>query len=205
MNRVEIPVSTDRLMAYVDGHLSADDRRCLEEYITAHPEVGEQVAAYRQQNQALHAAFDSVLGEPIPERMRIPQRPRYRAWYAAGLAASLAIGAACGWFAHTRVSVPRSHIALVHQAAAAHAIYTPEVRHPVEVAANEEAHLVAWLSKRLGQKVKAPDLTAQGYKLVGGRLLPAIAGGGRPGPAAHFMYEDTTGQRLTLYCLMRWS
>ena len=51
-----------------------------------------------------------------------------------------------------------------------------------------------WLSKRLGQRVKAPDLTAQGYRLVGGRLLPD---NGRP--AAQFMYENTAGGRLTVY------
>jgi len=39
-----------------------------------------------------------------------------------------------------------------------------------------------------------PDLTAQGFQLVGGRLLPAASG-----PAAQFMYENADGDRLTLY------
>ena len=42
--------------------------------------------------------------------------------------------------------------------------------------------------------VAAPDLSAAGYELVGGRLLPAVAG-----PAAQFMYETMAGERLTLY------
>jgi anti-sigma factor RsiW len=76
----------------------------------------------------------------------------------------------------------------------AHVIYSPEVRHPVEVAADQEAHLVAWLSKRLGTPLKVPQLDTLGYALVGGRLLP-----GDQGPVAQFMYQDGQGQRLTLY------
>ncbi len=74
-------------------------------------------------------------------------------------------------------------------------VYTPEVRHPVEVRADEEAHLVRWLTKRLDAPVKAPNPNALGYRLVGGRLLPAEGAS----PAAHFMYEDAQGKRVTLY------
>jgi anti-sigma factor RsiW len=73
-------------------------------------------------------------------------------------------------------------------------VYSPEVRHPVEVGADQEAHLVAWLSKRLGTPLKVPHLGDLGYSLVGGRLLP-----GERGPVAQFMYQDGKGQRLTLY------
>jgi anti-sigma factor RsiW len=85
-------------------------------------------------------------------------------------------------------------LSLARQAATAHIVYTPEVRHPVEVTSAEEAHLVRWLSKRLGTTLKAPTLGALGYELVGGRLLS-----GTQGPVAHFMYQDARGQRLTLY------
>ena len=73
-------------------------------------------------------------------------------------------------------------------------MYAPEVRHPVEVGANDEEHLVRWLSKRVGTNLKAPQLSAVGYDLVGGRLLS-----GPQGPVAQFMYQDGRGQRLTLY------
>jgi anti-sigma factor RsiW len=64
----------------------------------------------------------------------------------------------------------------------------------VEVGADQEAHLLRWLSKRLGVSLKIPHLAGLGYSLVGGRLLP-----GERGPAAQFMYQDIKGQRLTLY------
>jgi anti-sigma factor RsiW len=73
-------------------------------------------------------------------------------------------------------------------------VFTPEVRHPVEVAAAEESHLVAWLSKRLGAPVRAPHLGDLGFALLGGRLLPEARR-----PSAQFMYQDAAGRRLTLY------
>ncbi|MDA8109214.1 MAG: anti-sigma factor, partial [Betaproteobacteria bacterium] len=113
------------------------------------------------------------------------------------LALGAAIGAAAGWRLHEPVTgalVQDSAPAFVRRAAIAHATYSPEVRHPVEVGADQEAHLVAWLSKRLGAKVRAPKLDAAGFSLVGGRLLP-----GDSGPVAYFMYQSAQGRRITLY------
>jgi anti-sigma factor RsiW len=76
----------------------------------------------------------------------------------------------------------------------AHAVYQPQQRHPVQVPAAQQEHLVQWLSKRLGRPLKVPVLTAQGYELVGGRLLP-----GDTGARAQFMYQNSAGERVTLY------
>ena len=104
-------------------------------------------------------------------------------------------GAALGWLVHEFAGDrPPSRASLARQAAVAHAVYSPEVRHPVEVGAAEQEHLVNWLSKRLGAKLRAPLLTREGYELVGGRLLP-----GESGAVAQFMYQDAKGKRLTLY------
>lgn len=83
---------------------------------------------------------------------------------------------------------------LPRQAAVAHVVYSPDVRRPVEINAEHEDQLVAWLSKRLGTPIRPPKLTPLGFELIGGRLLP-----GNSGPVAQFMYHDATGQRLTLY------
>jgi WD40 repeat protein len=63
-----------------------------------------------------------------------------------------------------------------------------------EIQAADEAHLVQWLTRRLGTPVKAPVLLELGYRLLGGRLLP-----GEPVPRAQFMYESADGRRATLY------
>jgi anti-sigma factor RsiW len=149
-------------------------------------------------SQALHQLYDPVLDEPVPARLLA----RPRRWPAAAIAAGwvmvgLCVGTLVGWQLHAsrpKVALPAEVPGFVKRAAVAHATYSPEVRHPVEVGADQEQHLVAWLSKRLGAQVRAPKLDAVGYSLVGGRLLP-----GDNGPVAHFMYQTAQGRRITLY------
>jgi anti-sigma factor RsiW len=193
----QLPVTEAELHAYVDSLLPETRRAEIEAYLATHAEDAQRVRVWREQNHALHELFDPVLGEALPARVRNPallrrMRPALR--YAA-VAAWLALGGVAGWYLHdydTAKSVDA--VAFARQAAIAHAVYSPEVRHPVEVGADQEAHLVGWLSKRLGASLRVPQLTAVGYQLVGGRLLP-----GSRGPVAQFMFQDGNGQRLTLY------
>jgi anti-sigma factor RsiW len=99
-----------------------------------------------------------------------------------------------GYQVRALLTEPRGpEAAFVTTALGAHTLYVPEVRHPVEVKA-DEAHLVRWLAKRVGADVRAPALVDLGWRLMGGRLLPDHGA-----PAAQFMYEDASGRRLTLY------
>lgn len=197
-------VNEDDLHAYVDGQLSASRKAVVEAHLRSHPEHAKMVAHWRRQNELLRALHANVMNEEIPDRLRPSRlhgrrRPSSRAWPGwQALAASVLIAAlagAGGWYARDAVA-PALKIegALADHALAAHATYAVEVRHPVEVAAGEEAHLVGWLSKRLGKKIIAPDLSASGFRLMGGRLLPSSEG-----PAAQLMYEDRTGRRITCY------
>jgi anti-sigma factor RsiW len=94
-------------------------------------------------------------------------------------------------------SEPPSEL-LIDGAVTAHALYVKESRHAVEVPAGDKAHLVTWLSNRLGRAIDTPDLASQGFTLVGGRLLPPLADSGT-GPAAQLMYQNATSNRLTVY------
>src|SRR4030095_2666588 len=93
-----------------------------------------------------------------------------------GMLVGLLIGTLAGWELHesrpTAAPAADMGVAMARRAAIAHATYSPAVRHPVEVGADQEAHLIAWLSKRLGAPLRAPQLDEVGYSLVGGRLLP---------------------------------
>lgn len=186
------------LHVLVDGRLEPTRRAEVLAYLEEHPEEAERVKAYEHHKALLHAGFDAALEEPLPPRLLHAVQPRrlprlLRA--AAAAVVLLGLGGVSGWFLHQATTgEPESTVTLSRQAAVAHAVYAPEVRHPVEVAADEEAHLVKWLSKRLGASIRAPNLSGFGYTLVGGRLLTAAEG-----PAALFMYENTEGRRLTLY------
>lgn len=165
--------------------------------------------AWRAQRDALRRLHREVLDEPIPPSLlaaaemvasRQAQHARWMRW--GGIAAGLLVAFGAGWLGSLEWTNQRQAMlaggpatrAFVHAATVAHVVYAPEKRHPVEVAATEQQHLVQWLSKRLDKPLKVPDLSAQGYALVGGRLLP-----GSEGARAQFMFERGDGERLTLY------
>ena len=158
-------------------------------------------------SQALHQLYDPVLEEAVPERLHVRSGGRVR-WRTAAIAAGWVVlgigtGGLAGWQLHAMRSAtpPQAEVpGFVRRAAVAHAVYSPEIRHPVEVGADQEAHLVAWLSKRLGAPLRAPRLEDVGYTLVGGRLLPGESSvAGAAAPVAQFMYQCKQGTRITLY------
>jgi len=202
----ELPITEAELQAHADGRLAAGRRAEVEAWLAARPEEAERIAMYRRVGEELRVLYDPVLAEPAPDELEraASGKPRERArWRVAALVAGASIVAAglgglAGWQLHATRAAPPSladnPTAIARRAAVAHAVYSPEVRHPVEVGADQEQHLVTWLSKRLGLKLKAPKLDEVGLALVGGRLLP-----GEVGPVAQFMYQTERGRRMTLY------
>lgn len=207
-----LPVTEADLHAYVDGLLPLSRRAEIDAWLAARPEEAARLAAYRDQNLELARLFDPVLDEPVPRTIGLAaaRRPWSAgpAWRIAAALAVALLGAAGGWTLRG-ASLPVDAVAglggagaapdapaasLARQAAIAHVVYSPDVRHPVEIGAEQEDQLVTWLSKRLGTPIRPPRLGKLGYELIGGRLLP-----GQSGPVAQFMYHNLAGQRLTLY------
>jgi anti-sigma factor RsiW len=203
------PMQDRDLHERIDGRLSPDRAEQVDDYLADHPELEEQWSQYAEQRQALRAAFGAEDAEAIPPRLRVGNilaEHRRRHWQYFGLAAAalllLVLGGLGGWAARdTFPGLGSSASAMLangvfDDAIAAYRTFSVETRHPVEVGANEEAHLVQWLSKRVGHRLVAPDLKEIGFRLMGGRLLPADSK-----PAGWFMYEDGKGTRLSCYFL----
>ena len=184
------------LSAWLDDELPPEQRAEVEAWLLEHPEDAARVRLWAADAEALRMRLDTVLSEPVPQALaqvawrKAPDtlpRLRWQRW-AAALAVFVlggAVGAGLMWRLQPELpALARSgEPAWVHRAAVAHAVYVPEVRHAVEVKAQEE-HLSRWLTKRLTVPVKLFDLRAQGFELVGGRLLPDAAG-----PSAQLMYQ----------------
>jgi anti-sigma factor RsiW len=193
------PISEHDLHAYVDGALDAAAHARVEAWLAENPCDAARVSAYRSQREALHAQFDPVLREAVPRRLVTATRRGPKglalALRAAAAALLLAVGFAGGWFGHGEEKArQRADSLLASESLSAHRVFVVEVKHPVEVGADQEQHLVGWLSKRMGRQITAPDLRPLGYSLMGGRLLPAHGQ-----PAAQFMYQAKSGERVTVY------
>jgi anti-sigma factor RsiW len=204
-------ITEELLSAYVDGEVNANQQSLVEDWLEHHPDDRTLVEAWRADRQALTALYRPVLEERPPEALRATvlgrrEQPRWAmAAAAAGLLLTGAVGGGAGVW-HWQQQHHAQQLALLQvqlapgtsqgwtqRAAYAHRIYVAEPRHPVEVKAQEE-HLARWLTRRIDIPVKLFDLQAQGFELVGGRLLPD-----GPGKSAQLMYQDAEKRRVTVY------
>lgn len=189
----------DMIMAYIDDQLDAPARARVEADAAAMAEI----ALLRRQSDAIRTLYGPVGAEAVPARLdphRLALVIQRRRWammrQVAVLIAVLGIGIVTGWL-NRPTPAPQVYDRLIADAVSAHNVYVAENRHAVEVPGSDAEHLSTWLSNRLDTSLAMPDLSANGFAFLGGRLLPAPAIPG--GRAAQLMYEDASGERLTLY------
>ncbi len=112
--------SDETLIAYLDGELDAGVRSDVQSWIDSDAELRERVAALAASAEALRAAFEPVLHEPVPERLlaaargaeivdfKAAQKTRasrglmgrqWARWAAAAGVAGLLVGGGVGFFA----------------------------------------------------------------------------------------------------------
>jgi anti-sigma factor RsiW len=194
------PITEDDLHAYIDQHLAPERQAQVAAYVAAHPDVAQRIAAFSDQRDDLRTALAPVADEPLPARLnlsRIMENRRQRIsplWWAIAAMLLISIGGAGGWIARGSIPFSSSGLAaLAQEAADSYKVYAPDRVRPVEFRASEGPQLVQWLSNRLNQQVRVPDLTTAGYRLMGGRLIATSHG-----PAAMFMYDDDHGDRLVV-------
>jgi anti-sigma factor RsiW len=208
-------VSDEELHALVDGRLDPVQREALLARLARNPQAHASWQAWQRQRDALRGLHREWLDAEVPAALAdaalLASDRQQRAghwWRWGGMAAGVLCAFGLGWMSRGALgplvaaegptalhAAPAGGVReFVHQASVAHMVYAPEVRHPVEVSAAQQEHLLQWLSKRLQRPLKVPDLRAEGYELVGGRLLP-----GSDGARAQFMFQDKAGARVTLY------
>ena len=207
-------VSEDDLHAYVDGFVTPRERERIEQWLESNPARAEEVRQWQAQAVDLRALFAGYAHSDTNDRALLSKRrndlpqsdpdkgKRSATGHLRAIAAGLALfaaGALTGLYAPSLISADGGNQSietadsLPRQAQSAFLVYASEVRHAVEVGADEQSHLATWLGKRLEHPLSIPDLSSLGFSLVGGRLLPV---NGKAG--AMFMYEDGTGRRLTV-------
>jgi anti-sigma factor RsiW len=192
----------------IDGEMPAEDREGYEIWLAANPDMKAASLRFATDRARLRNAFEAVIKEPVPDRLTkvVSEGPPTGgawsrlisriSWRPAAAAALVLVSAAIGYYAGTSSErrIEQGDDAVVERALQAHIMFAAEKLHAVEVGADQKDHLVGWLSKRVGTPLIAPDLSADGFELVGGRLLPAAGH-----PAAQFMYQDREGVRISLY------
>lgn len=196
MNSDKTRITDNELHQFVDGELSDSRSRVITDYLAGDESLRKKIDSYQEINRKLTDAFNLERLQPSQNRLLLIAADRGRIAIR-NIAASLllmGLGGLLGYSLNNQLSNSDYVRPIAVEAAFAHTVYVPEVLHPVEVDANQRDHLNAWLSKRLDKPITAPDLRDEGYQLIGGRLLPD-----EHRAAAQFMYEDPTGERMTIF------
>jgi anti-sigma factor RsiW len=194
-------VSEEDLHAYVDRLLEPERQAEVAAYLKDHPDAARRVAAYSAQRELLRSTVALIADKPLPSQSNVWRivedwHRRRLSPVGRGVAAMLLIslGGVGGWVAQSAMQrAPGELATLAQEAAACFEVYAPDGVRPVELRVSESEQLVQWLSSRLQQTIKVPDLTTAGYRLLGGRLIATLHG-----PAAMFMYDDDRGGRLVM-------
>ncbi|MCC8959101.1 anti-sigma factor [Bradyrhizobium sp. Pear77] len=192
------PITEDDLHAYVDRALEPEREAEISAYLEKHPDMAKRIAAYSDERNLLRSALLPIAEEPLPPQLnlaRMIERPRRRPsslrWAIAAML-MLSIGGLGGWMIRGATFAPAGGLAaLAEEASDSYKVYASDHTRPVEL--RDSAELVQWVSNRLRQPVKLPDLSKSGYRLMGGRVVPTAHG-----PAAMFMYDDDHGERLVV-------
>ena len=194
------PITEDDLHAYVDQAIEPERRAEVTSYLDDHPDVARRVAAFAGQREQLRGALASIADEPLPAELNLSRiidgqrRHPLRARRAIAALLLLGIGGLGGWTMHSLLPDGSNGLsALAQEAAYSYGVYAPDRVRPVEIRASESAELAQWVTNRLKQPVKVPDLSVSGYRLMGGRVVATSHG-----PAAMFMYDDDRGDRLVV-------
>lgn len=191
-------ISDSEIHAYLDRQLTPEQASEFEKRLTKDKIAQKKLADYQMIEQSLNNLYQPVIEEKIPSQLLNACKKKSFNYLA--IAASVTFFV-IGWLSgaqnnpFNQTYADSMMLDLEAPAIFAHSIYSVEKLHPVEVEANKQAHMNHWLSKRLKTKLKAPDLSKQQFKLVGGRLLPST----KERMAAQFMYQNKQGNRITLY------
>jgi anti-sigma factor RsiW len=196
--------TTSDIHLALDGELSADERADFERWLDAHAEMRALSARFARDRATLAAALAPVLDEPVPPKLvktaQGETKPR-RSWQALFRSAAaavllLTVGGAAGYLVAVgdwmRAEQAGDHFA--ENAISAYVTYAADQPHAVEVDGVDKLYLQGWLSKRIGVRLVAPDLAADGFTLLGGRILPA-----GQNVAALLVYKDNAGDQLSIY------
>lgn len=195
-------IHEDELHAFADGQLSMERRSVVAAWLETHSEAADLVAEWQAQNQALRLVFapDATVHTEDLALLNAPALSARKPNLWRNLAAAvglLFIGGIGGYGLNWAISprpVEASLLAtFTTEAEDAYLTYVSEVRHAVEVGPDEADHLTSWLGKRLDWEFTIPDLSADGFTLVGGRLLPINSQ-----PGAMLLYQDASGQRVSV-------
>lgn len=203
-------ISDEMLHAYVDGVLSQDERLRVEAHLAADPHDAARVARYLEQNRGFHELFDHHLAAPQPPavqdlRQRLSSALRHssrrrRTYAIAASVALLAVAAGSAWIGHRQLigEPAATQLAANETTIGVAPDLARQADWSVDEASKASSKFVGPFPKGMAVSLdRPPDLSAEGFALVGGRAMSVPDSG-----TIELFYENDRGARVTLHVSM---
>ncbi len=201
-------IEPEKLSAFLDGELNPRETAVIEAALAEDPALQAELERLMEADTLAQAAFQDMADEPVPLAMAAAIKSAPVAEPPANQSAApfgrigqllavavlcLAIGGSGGWFAAQNGTPAVQTAGWIADIADYHAVYSGQVRHLVEVPAQEAEHIQTWLTATIGAEVRIPDLSEHGLTFEGARLLVAAGK-----PVSQLMFSDTQGRIVAL-------
>jgi anti-sigma factor RsiW len=193
------------LAAYVDGELDPAQLREIDRLLTGDPQMRYKVRRLRETAALLRAACAESHFQKVPDRLMALVEKRSMSartpWLRRMMAASVLLISLAGadhlldhhiWRDET-VATAGSRQVMLDEIAAYHLVYARQTEHLAEVPAERREHIEAWLGSLLNRTLKVPDLSSQGLKFEGARLLAIDAY-----PVAQLLWSREHGDPIAI-------
>lgn len=194
------PFPTDAdIHAYIDGQLNQTDHTRMEVWLKRHPAQAGEIRLRQHDAQQLRANFGSLPSwqsatalDPTTIRRQRRRRAGARMALAASLVLTLGVGSFGGWQMRdlTLATAPPP----MADAMQAYRMLTTNPRMNLDITQHQPGELQTWISQHFQHAARLPDLQAEGFHPVGGRLLATDVG-----PAAVVLYKNTQGRTISFY------
>jgi anti-sigma factor RsiW len=165
-----------RLQAYLDGELGATESIEFERRLAEDAElrkgladlraIGERIRRQAHYHEAPLGLRDRILRRARRAEPR-PRRPLFFMW--TSLAGAMAVTAVAAWFGPTFIREAAAWQPRVEEVLDDH-LRSQLGTQWVQVASSDRHTVKPWLSAHLGFSPAVPDLSEQGFQLIGGRL-----------------------------------
>jgi anti-sigma factor RsiW len=193
------------LAAYVDGELDPAQLREIDRLLIGDPKARYKVRRMREATALLRAACAESHFQDVPDRLLAlaekRSMPARAPWLRRMMAASVLLISLIGadhildhhvWPDET-IAMAGNRQVMLDEIAAYHLVYARQTEHLAEVPAERREHIEAWLGSMLNRTLKVPDLSSQGLKFEGARLLAIDAH-----PVAQLLWSREHGDPIAI-------
>lgn len=184
---------SDILLAYVDGHLDAIERKNIEKIIEQDPTAREFVEQLEKSQLPFQASFERLLDDKNDVVIEKTKTPVWR--WSTALVASLFIGILLGKFLLSTPANKKQDWLM--QVASYQALYVRDTIQSTQLNPQEIASLKQRLENKLQSPLIIPDLTTQKLQFKRGQVLTVDGS-----PLIQLAYLPESGNPVAL-CIIR--